>query len=63
MGKTLLRPAVPTDKHISTVRKEDNNKSLDELMEEMNPFLEKASQQLIQPDEQIVSGLLKKISG
>ncbi|HTN45714.1 MAG TPA: hypothetical protein VL098_05150 [Flavipsychrobacter sp.] len=63
MGKTLLRPTISTEKDLATVRKEDNNKSLDELMEEMNPFLEKASLQLIQPDEQVISELLKKISG
>ena len=61
MGKTLLQPTKHTENNLPTVKREEEDKSTEELMEEMKPYLKAASEQLLQPDENVVNELMKKI--
>jgi|GEM_PF-3099140 len=61
MGKTLLQPTTHTENNLPTVKREDEDKSTEELIEEMKPYLNIASDQLLQPDEKVMNDLLKKV--
>lgn len=64
MEKTLLRPpATHTDSNLIKVKSAEDNTDLDKLTDEMKPYLEAASRQLLKPDEEVVNDLLSKISG
>lgn len=61
MGKTLLQPKKHTDSVERKVKQDNENTSLEDLMNEMKPHLDIAAQQLLQPDKDVINSLLKKL--
>ena len=63
MEKTLLRPFLKRKTNLVEVESADENTDLGQLNDEMKPFLDAASQQLIQPDSEMISTLVQQLSG
>lgn len=63
MGKTLLQPSILKDSNPINVKSGEENTDLDKLTDELKPYMDAASQQLLKPDAEVVNTLLKKISG
>ncbi len=62
MEKTLPSPP-PTDRNLLTEKNTaENTAGLEQLTDELKPYMEAAAQQLLKPDEQVVNNLLGKIS-
>lgn len=63
MGKTLLQPSSLKDSNLKHVKSAEEHTDLDQLTEELQPYMDIASQQLLSPDPKVVKELIRKISG
>lgn len=61
MEKTLLQPSKYTDNNLPKVNSNDESISLEKLVDEMKPHLDNAADQLLQPEQQTLDKLFKKI--
>lgn len=63
MGKTLHRTSkINAAKSSKPPSKPSDNNSLDDLMEELQPFLNQAKNQLLSPDDALIKSIIKKSS-
>ena len=63
MEKTLLRPFLKRKTNLIEVERANEHPDLGQLTDEMKPFLDAASQQLVKPDTEMIERLVQQLSG